>query len=191
MLLSQINSKHKVRDPSRGYLYCLFLQSLFYSALLCAREMLAPEEASADLMRALNNRLVALSIHIREYYWIDLKILNEIYRYKTEEYSFDAVNKFNIYPDQIPPWLVEWMPPKGGFLIGNLQPAHMDFRFFSLGNLWAIVCSLATTQQSHAILDLIEAKWSDLIGSMPLKICYPALEGQEWRIITGSDPKNT
>ncbi|CAN1801386.1 Alkaline/neutral invertase E, chloroplastic [Linum perenne] len=54
---------------------------------------------------------------IREYYWIDMKKLNEIYRYKTEEYSYDAVNKFNIYPDQI--------------------------------------------------------------------------QGQEWRIITGSDPKNT
>uniref|UniRef100_A0A0A9AD32 beta-fructofuranosidase n=1 Tax=Arundo donax TaxID=35708 RepID=A0A0A9AD32_ARUDO len=26
---------------------------------------------------------------------------------------------------------------------------------------------------------------------MPLKICYPALENQEWKIITGSDPKNT
>ncbi|KAH6814715.1 alkaline/neutral invertase [Perilla frutescens var. frutescens] len=169
----------------------LEIQSLFYSALLCAREMLAPEEASADLMRALNNRLVALSIHIREYYWIDMKKLNEIYRYKTEEYSFDAVNKFNIYPDQIPPWLVDWMPHRGGYLIGNLQPAHMDFRFFSLGNLWAIVCGLATTQQSLAILDLFEAKWSDLVGSMPLKICYPALEGEEWRIITGSDPKNT
>ncbi|KAL0390629.1 UNVERIFIED_CONTAM: Alkaline/neutral invertase E, chloroplastic [Sesamum calycinum] len=140
----------------------LEIQALFYSALLCAREMLAPEDASADLVRALNNRLVALSIHIREYYWIDMKKLNEIYRYKTEEYSFDAVNKFNIYPDQIPPWLVEWMPNKGGYLIGNLQPAHMDFRFFSLGNLWAIVCSLATADQSHAILDLIEAKcpWS-------------------------------
>ncbi|KAL0370168.1 UNVERIFIED_CONTAM: Alkaline/neutral invertase E, chloroplastic [Sesamum angustifolium] len=169
----------------------LEIQALFYSALLCAREMLAPEDASADLIRALNNRLVALSIHIREYYWIDMKKLNEIYRYKTEEYSFDAVNKFNIYPDQIPPWLVEWMPNKGGYLIGNLQPAHMDFRFFSLGNLWAIVCSLATADQSHAILDLIEAKWSDLVADMPLKICYPALEGQEWRIITGSDPKNT
>ncbi|KAL1558217.1 Neutral/alkaline invertase 3, chloroplastic [Salvia divinorum] len=169
----------------------LEIQALFYSALLCAREMLAPEEASADLMRALNNRLVALSIHIREYYWIDMKKLNEIYRYKTEEYSFDAINKFNIYPDQIPPWLVDWMPHRGGYLIGNLQPAHMDFRFFSLGNLWAIVCSLATTQQSHAILDLIEAKWSDLVSNMPLKICYPALEGQEWSIITGSDPKNT
>lgn len=169
----------------------LEIQALFYSALLCAREMLAPEDGSADLIRALNNRLIALSFHIREYYWVDMKKINEIYRYKTEEYSYDAVNKFNIYPDQISPWLVDWMPDKGGYLIGNLQPAHMDFRFFSLGNLWSIVNSLATTQQSHAILDLIEAKWSDLVGDMPFKICYPALEGQEWRIITGSDPKNT
>ncbi|KAI5015394.1 neutral/alkaline invertase 3, chloroplastic-like [Hordeum vulgare subsp. vulgare] len=169
----------------------LEIQSLFYSALLCAREMLTPEDGSADLIRALNSRLMALSFHIREYYWLDKRKLNEIYRYKTEEYSYDAVNKFNIYPDQIPPWLVEWIPPEGGYLIGNLQPAHMDFRFFSLGNLWSIVSSLATTRQSHAILDLVEAKWSDLVAEMPLKICYPALEDQEWKYITGSDPKNT
>lgn len=169
----------------------LEIQALFYSALLGAREMLTPEDGSADLIRALNNRLVALSFHIREYYWTDMKKLNEIYRYKTEEYSYDAVNKFNIYPDQIPPWLVEWMPNKGGYLIGNLQPAHMDFRFFSLGNLWSIVSSLATADQSHAILDLVETKWADLVAGMPFKICYPALEGQEWQIITGCDPKNT
>ncbi|KAM0019488.1 putative six-hairpin glycosidase superfamily, glycosyl hydrolase family 100 [Helianthus debilis subsp. tardiflorus] len=169
----------------------LEIQALFYSALMCAREMLAPEDGSADLIRALNNRLVALSFHIREYYWVDLKKLNEIYRYKTEEYSYDAVNKFNIYPDQIPPWLVEWMPNKGGYLIGNLQPAHMDFRFFSLGNFWSVVSSLVTVDQSNAILDLIDAKWADLVADMPFKICYPALEGQEWQIITGCDPKNT
>ncbi|KAJ9554745.1 hypothetical protein OSB04_009359 [Centaurea solstitialis] len=169
----------------------LEIQALFYSALLSAREMLTREDASADLTTALNNRLVALSFHVREYYWIDMRKLNEIYRYKTEEYSYEAVNKFNIYPDQIPPWLVEWMPNKGGYMIGNLQPAHMDFRFFSLGNLWSIVSSLATAEQSHAILDLFESKWGDLVGDMPLKICYPALEGQEWSIITGSDPKNT
>ncbi|GJN03035.1 hypothetical protein PR202_ga20434 [Eleusine coracana subsp. coracana] len=169
----------------------LEIQALFYSALLCGREMLTPEDGSADLIRALNNRLIALSFHIREYYWLEKRKLNEIYRYKTEEYSYDAVNKFNIYPDQIPSWLVEWIPPKGGYFIGNLQPAHMDFRFFSLGNLWSIVSSLATTQQSHAILDLIESKWSDLIADMPMKICYPALEDQEWKFITGSDPKNT
>uniref|UniRef100_A0A0D9ZKF2 Alkaline/neutral invertase n=1 Tax=Oryza glumipatula TaxID=40148 RepID=A0A0D9ZKF2_9ORYZ len=169
----------------------LEIQALFYSALLCAREMLTPEDGSADLIRALNSRLIALSFHIREYYWLDKRKLNEIYRYKTEEYSYDAVNKFNIYPDQIPPWLVEWIPPKGGYFIGNLQPAHMDFRFFSLGNLWSIVSSLATSHQSDAILDLVEAKWSDLVADMPMKICYPALEDQEWKFITGSDPKNT
>ncbi|CAK7329320.1 unnamed protein product [Dovyalis caffra] len=32
-------------------------EALFYSALLCAREMLTPEDGSADLIRALNNRL--------------------------------------------------------------------------------------------------------------------------------------
>lgn len=167
------------------------LQALFYSALLCAREMLAPEEGSADLLRALNHRLIALSFHIRQYYWIDLRKLNVIYRYRTEEYSYDAVNKFNIYPEQIPSWLVEFLPNKGGYLIGNLQPAHMDFRFFSLGNLWSIVSSLATSDQSHAILDLIEARWALLVAEMPFKICYPALEGAEWKIITGYDPKNT
>ncbi|KAJ8551523.1 hypothetical protein K7X08_021538 [Anisodus acutangulus] len=43
----------------------LEIQVLFHSALLCAREMLTPEDGSADLIRALNNRLVALSFHIR------------------------------------------------------------------------------------------------------------------------------
>ncbi|KAL3814620.1 hypothetical protein ACJIZ3_015888 [Penstemon smallii] len=169
----------------------LEIQALFYSALRCSREMLALDDGSKNLVRAVNNRLSALSFHIREYYWVDLKKINEIYRYKTEEYSTEATNKFNIYPEQISGWLMHWIPEEGGYLIGNLQPAHMDFRFFTLGNLWSIVSSLGTPKQNEGILNLIEAKWDDLIGQMPLKICYPALESEEWRIITGSDPKNT
>nr|CAB3501005.1 unnamed protein product [Digitaria exilis] len=171
--------------------YALQERALFYSALRCAREMIGVNDGSKNLIRAINNRLSALSFHIREYYWVDMKKINEIYRYKTEEYSHDAINKFNIYPEQIPSWLADWIPVKGGYLIGNLQPAHMDFRFFSLGNLWAIVSSLATQRQAEGILNLIEAKWDDIVANMPLKICYPALEYEEWRIITGSDPKNT
>lgn len=173
------------------YITSVFSKALFYSALRCAREMIAINDGSKNLVHAINNRLSALSFHIREYYWVDMKKINEIYRYKTEEYSYDAINKFNIYPDQIPSWLVDWIPERGGFLIGNLQPAHMDFRLFSLGNLWAIVSSLATPRQAEGILNLFEDKWDDLISNMPLKICYPALEFEEWRIITGSDPKNT
>lgn len=153
--------------------------------------MLTVNDATKNLVAAINSRLSALSFHIREYYWVDMKKINEIYRYKTEEYSTDAINKFNIYPDQIPSWLVDWIPDEGGYFIGNLQPAHMDFRFFTLGNLWAIVSSLGTSKQNEDVLNLIEAKWDDFVANMPLKIIYPALESDEWRIITGSDPKNT
>ncbi|KAK4787313.1 hypothetical protein SAY86_011146 [Trapa natans] len=169
----------------------LEIQALFYSALRCSREMLTVNDSSKNLVRAINNRLSALSFHIREYYWVDMKKINEIYRYKTEEYSTDATNKFNIYPEQIPFWLMDWFPENGGYLIGNLQPAHMDFRFFMLGNVWSIVSSLGTPKQNETILNLIEEKWDDLVGNMPLKICYPSLEYEDWRIITGSDPKNT
>ena len=151
--------------------------------------MLNPE--AQDLIRLINSRLAALSFHIQEYYWLDIRKLNEIYRYRTEEYSSEAVNKFNIYPDQISEWLLDWLPEKGGYFIGNLQPAHMDFRWFTLGNIWSINSALATKEQAEDILKLIESKWEDLIGTMPLKICYPALAEDEWRIITGADPKNT
>ncbi|XP_054804604.1 alkaline/neutral invertase A, mitochondrial-like [Prosopis cineraria] len=169
----------------------LEIQALFYSALLCSREILTVTDATENLVAAIDNRLRALSFHMREYYWVDKKKINEIYRYKTEEYSTDAINKFNIYPEQIPSWLVDWISEEGGYFIGNLQPAHMDFRFFTLGNLWSIVSSLGTTKQNEGILKLMEAKWDDLVSQMPFKICYPALEREEWRIITGSDPKNT
>ncbi|WCJ26890.1 Plant neutral invertase family protein [Euphorbia peplus] len=169
----------------------LEIQALFYSALRSSREMITVNDSSKNLVRAINNRLSALSFHVREYYWVDIKKINEIYRYKTEEYSMDATNKFNIYPEQVSTWLMDWIPEEGGYLLGNLQPAHMDFRFFTLGNLWSIVSSLGTPKQNKAILNLIEAKWDDIIGRMPLKICYPALENEEWRVITGCDPKNT
>ncbi|KFK37997.1 hypothetical protein AALP_AA3G056600 [Arabis alpina] len=171
----------------------LEIQALFYSALRSSREMLAVNDSSKNIIKTINNRLSALSFHIRENYWVDKSKINEIYRYKTEEYSMDATNKFNIYPEQVSPWLMDWIPegPQSGFLVGNLTPGHMDFRFFTLGNLWSIISSLGTPRQNQAILNLIEERWDDLIGHMPLKICYPALESAEWHIITGSDPKNT
>ncbi|KAK9279102.1 hypothetical protein L1049_012777 [Liquidambar formosana] len=67
----------------------------------------------------------------------------------------------------------------------------MDFRWFLVGNCLAILSSLATPEQAKAIMDLIEERWDDLIGEMPLKIVFPALEGHDWQIVTGSDPKNT
>ncbi|MEL6928695.1 MAG: glycoside hydrolase 100 family protein [Cyanobacteria bacterium J06600_6] len=169
----------------------LEIQSLFYFALRAAREMLVQNSEGLALTEKINNRLGSLVFHLRSYYWLDLKRLNEIHRYQSEQFGESVVNKFNIYPESIPDWLTEWMPNTGGYLAGNLGPGKMDFRFFSLGNLAAIMGSLTTEQQSQDILNLIENRWSDLVSQMPMKLCYPAISGLNWRIVTGCDPKNT
>jgi len=116
--------------------------------------------------------------------------MNEIYRYKGEEFGETVMNEFNIYPSSIPDWLIDWLPEAGGYFAGNLGPGRLDFRFFTLGNLLAISNSLASEQQSQAIMDLLEQRWQDLVGRTPMKICFPALEGRDWQLLTGSDPKN-
>jgi hypothetical protein len=175
------------------YGYPIEIQSLFYMALRCARIMLKPkgDKRVEELIEQLDKRLRALSFHIRSYFWLDFEQLNDVYRYKTEEYSHTAVNKFNVIPDSIPDWVFDFMPIRGGYFIGNVSPARMDFRWFALGNCVAILASLATREQAEGLMDLFEQRWEDLIGEMPLKIAFPALENHEWRIVTGCDPKNT
>lgn len=160
-------------------------------ALRCALLLLKQDDEGKEFVERIVKRLHALSFHMRSYFWLDLKQLNDIYRYKTEEYSHTAVNKFNVIPDSLPEWVFDFMPTRGGYFIGNVSPARMDFRWFCLGNCVAILSSLATPEQSTAIMDLIESRWEELVGEMPLKVCYPAIESHEWRIVTGCDPKNT
>ncbi|XP_052194511.1 probable alkaline/neutral invertase B [Diospyros lotus] len=173
------------------YGYPIEIQALFFMSLRCSLVLIKQEGEGKECFERVSKRLHALSYHMRNYFWLDLKQLNDIYRYKTEEYSHTAVNKFNIMPDSLPEWVFDFMPTHGGYFIGNVGPANMDFRWFCLGNCIAILSSLATPEQSIAIMDLIESRWQELVGEMPLKICYPALEGHEWRIVTGCDPKNT
>ncbi|MGF1676471.1 MAG: glycoside hydrolase 100 family protein [Rivularia sp. (in: cyanobacteria)] len=173
------------------YEHPLEIQVLFYAALRAAKELLLPNDDNAESIYNLNQRLGPLAYHLREYYWIDLNRLNEIYRFKGDEFGKEVANRFNIYADSIPAWLTEWLPDNGGYLAGNLGPGRMDFRFFTLGNLMAIITDVASESESQSIMNLIEQRWDDLVGYMPMKICFPALEGIEWQIITGSDPKNT
>jgi len=39
-------------------------------------------------------------------------------------------------------------------------------------------------------MNLIDQRWDDLVGAMPVKLCYPALTGDAWDLLTGCDPKN-
>jgi glycogen debranching enzyme len=123
----------------------LEIQALFYTALRCAQELLLNNQENDKTHQAINNRLSPLLEHIRYHYWLDLERLNIIYRYKSEEYGENVLNQFNIYSESIPyADLSEWLPEDGGYLVGNLGPSLLDCRFFSLGNLMAIVSSLVS-----------------------------------------------
>ena len=173
------------------YGHPLEIQALFYAALRAASELLPDNEANQKVRRAVQLRLQALKERIRIDYWLDIKSLNDIYRFRVEQYGKEVINKFNLYSDSFPyEWLSEWLEEKGGYFAGNLGPSQLDCRFFTLGNLMTILCSLATKMQSQEIMELIYQQWDKLLAHMPIKICYPALEGRDWEILTGCDPKN-
>jgi glycogen debranching enzyme len=167
--------------------YPFDIQSLWFASLSAARELLAEGD---PIVEAITERLGHLSYHLRRYYWLDFQRLNDIYRYQVEEYGAEVVNTFNIYPESIPDWIMPWFPSAGGYFAGNVGPGRMDFRYFAQGNLLAVLTSLADDAQATAIMNLIEARWDDLAGSMPVKVCFPALTDRDWRTVTGADPKN-
>ncbi len=162
------------------------VQSLFVCALRSAMEVV--EEG--ELKDAAQNRLSHLGYHIRRYYWLDFDRLNQIHRFEVEELGETVANPFNVYPATIPHWLPPWLPDDAGYFVGNLGPARIDFRWFAHGNLLAVLASLATEDQTQQLLRLVEERWDDLVGSMPLKVCYPAVRDRDWKLLTGSDPKN-
>lgn len=174
------------------YGHPLEIQSLFFGMLRTVQSFQADFNHIDDLLlKTALTRKRALRNYLRIFYWLDLARLNEIHRYTTEEFGPDSINMLNIYPESIPGWVIDWLPGDSGYLVGNVGAGRMDFRFFSLGNLLAILFGLTTQEQSESIIRLFDTHWQDLIGAMPIKICYPAMYGLEWQVRTGCDPKNT
>lgn len=167
------------------------IQALFYGVLRIIHTLLeVNDERQQSLINTALIREKALLNYVRIFYWLDPERLNEIHRYTTEEFGIDSINILNIYPESIPDWVPEWLPDGGGYLVGNIGASRMDFRFFSLGNFLSVMFGLTSEQQSSQIMKLYESRWDDLVGAMPVKIIYPAMQGLEWQVITGSDPKN-
>ena len=172
------------------YGYPVDVQALFFASLKAVVQLLVDSDENNDYITAARARIEHLAYHIRTYYWLDLEKLNHIYRYDVEEYGEHTVNIFNIYPETIPGWLIDWIPESGGYFAGNIGPARMDYRYFAHGNLMAIISGLATDEQAQAFMELLRARWDDLVGHMPLKLVFPALQDRDWVILTGMDPKN-
>lgn len=172
------------------YGYPLEIQALYYGMLVTARELLIKTSKNLTLIENLEVLANAVQDHMRVYYWLDRERLNEMHRYYAEEFGLDVVNVLNVYPESIPEWLDGWLDSRSGYLVGNVGPGRIDFRFFSQGNLLSILFGLTTPAGAQKIMNLFQSHWNELIGEMPVKIVYPAMAGEKWRFSTGSDPKN-
>jgi len=172
------------------YGYPLEIQALYYGMLHTARELLSGTNGSDSLIANLDVLIQALRTYVRNHYWVDRDRLNQIHRYEAEEFGLDVANELNVYPESIPDWMDGWLDTRSGYLVGNQGPGRVDFRFFTQGNLLAILFGLATQEESQGIMNLFSSHWDELIGEMPVKIMYPAVRDLEWQHVTGSDPKN-
>ncbi|NEV60998.1 glycoside hydrolase 100 family protein [Thiorhodococcus minor] len=172
------------------YGHPLEIQALFYAMLITAIELLDDKPENRALIDLSAKRATSLRSYLRFFYWLDLNQLRTIHRYQTEEFGDGSINMLNIYPESIPEWVADWLPDRAGYLVGNLGPGRMDFRFFALGNLLSILFGVTTRDEGARIMFLYSDRWPDLIGEMPCKLVYPAVTGKEWSFMTGSDPKN-
>lgn len=172
------------------YGYPLEIQTLYYGMLLSARELLTDTPANQTSLSNLKVLGVTLRDHLRNYYWLDRQRLNEMHRFQSEEFGLDVVNVLNVYPESIPDWMDGWLDARSGYMVGNVGPGRIDFRFFAQGNALSILFGITTANGAQATMNLYQNHWDELVGEMPMKIVYPAVEGEKWRFSTGSDPKN-
>ena len=172
------------------YGYPLEIQALYYGMLVSAKELLSKKEVNEKFLENLDVLSETLRDHVRAYYWLDRQRLNEMHRYYAEEFGLYVVNVLNVYPESIPDWMDGWLDSRCGYLVGNVGPGRVDFRYFALGNLLSILFGLTPPAGSQSIMNLYQRHWNDLVGEMPIKIVFPAMTGVKWRFSTGSDPKN-
>ena len=168
------------------YGHPLEVQALFFAGLRAAAELLDDGDEWREHAR---QRIRNLQHHVGEYYWLDREGLDRLHAHEQDEYGEEIVNVFNVFPDSIPDWVDDWIG-EHGYYAGNLGPGRIDFRFFAHGNLLTIANGMCAPERRQRLLSLYERHWDVLVGDAPLRILYPALEGDAWRVITGADEKN-
>jgi beta-fructofuranosidase len=132
-----------------------------------------------------------LRVYLLKNYWVTSKTMQVLRRRPTEQYGeHQSRNEFNVQPEVIPHWLQEWLDNRGGYLIGNMRTGRPDFRFYILGNSLGSLFGLLTAPQQRALFRLVLHNRQHLIAEMPIRICHPPMEGEEWISKTGMDPKN-
>jgi hypothetical protein len=157
------------------------------------------ELSRADhVSRLLDQRLILTNQWVKDlgsfllkHYWVTSQTMQILRRRPTEQYGDDQhYNEFNVQPQVVPSWLQDWLENRGGYLIGNIRTGRPDFRFYSLGNSLACIFGVLPPAEQRALFRLVLHNRQHLMAQMPMRICHPHMDVEEWQNKTGSDPKN-
>ncbi|MEX0679996.1 MAG: glycoside hydrolase 100 family protein [Balneolales bacterium] len=114
------------------------IQALFYAGLRASLELLTDTPENEPFISGVHERALHLLFHIRIYYLVDLRRLNEINRYPEEYYGEQTVNRFNINPNVIPLWVVDWLTEEVAYFSGLIvakslleNPEKLDMLCFT------------------------------------------------------------
>lgn len=181
-------------DDRASEMYGEKIKSSFPSAPPVLAYIQDPENALVSQQIYQKSYAIAWLKKLRSYmlkqYWVNSKIIQTIRRRPTEEYGDIVTNEYNIQTETIPHWLQDWLGDRGGYLIGNVRTGRPDFRFFTLGNCLGATFDLISPPQQGSLFHLMHQNQSALFAQMPLRICHPPLDNEDWRKKTGYDRKN-
>lgn len=185
-LLAAPESVTEIDRPAGLHGYPLQLQVLLFLALRWAARLLPglEEPALAEVCAA---EAEATQSWINRWYWIDRNLLAERASLPMEVYGAGNPNPFNLDYARLSQE-TEWLH-EGGFLAGTLRSRHIDSRFWAFPNCLAALSGILSESRATAVTYLIRDRAAELLGQMPLAVCWPELRGSRYRIVMDSDPR--
>lgn len=185
-LLAAPESVTEIDRPAGLHGYPLQLQVLLFLALRWAARLLPPLGES-DLAEICSAEAEALQSWINRWYWIDRDQLTMRADLPMEQYGLGNPNPFNLDYGRVIE-ATRWLNG-GGFLAGTLRARHLDTRFWAFPNCLAAISGMVSDGRAAAIADLVRDHAPELLGEMPLAVCWPELRGSRYHIVMDSDPR--
>ncbi len=185
-LMAAPESVTEIDRPAGLYGYPLQLQVLLCLALRWAARLLVRLDLDLELATWCRLEAEAIQSWINRWYWLDHQVVHERERLPGEEHGQDNPNPFNIDYSRIRP-AVDRLPPDTGYLGGTLRTRHLDTRLWPFPNCLAATAGILSSPRAEALLSGISDHWEQLIGPMPVAICWPSLSGPDFEILMDGD----
>lgn len=185
-LFAAPESVTEIDRPADLHGYPLQLQVLASLALRWSKRMLE-RLGEADRARECEAEAQALVSWINRWYWLDRELIEERLGLPTEIHGLGNPNPFNLDYRQIRRH-VEWLGT-GGFLAGTVRSRHLSTRLWSFPNCLAAISGIVSEKRAWALAQLYHGRAAELLGEMPLAVCWPDLRGSQYQIVMDSDPR--